>query len=236
MPNTEIQFLEGPHSRWKEFRFVLKVMVDFFRGLRALHFTGPAVTVFGSARLGETTPEYQATSNLSGKLALLGFTILTGGGPGLMEAANRGAKAVGGRSVGCNIVLPKEQSHNAYLDKWVNIRYFFVRKTLLVKYSYAFVVMPGGFGTLDELFEAATLIQTGKIFDFPVVIFDTQYHQHLQEHFQNMLTRGVITAKEMEFILFTDDADEAVKFIEERSILKFELRKYQPQRWLFEGR
>jgi uncharacterized protein (TIGR00730 family) len=169
-------------------------------------------------------------------LALLGFTIVTGGGPGLMEAANRGAKAVGGRSVGCNIVLPKEQSHNAYLDKWVNIRYFFVRKTLLVKYSYAFVVMPGGFGTLDELFEAATLIQTGKIFDFPVVIFDTQYHQHLQEHFQNMLTRGVITAKEMEFILFTDDADEAVKFIEERSILKFELRKYQPQRWLFEGR
>jgi uncharacterized protein (TIGR00730 family) len=236
MPNSEIQFLEGPHSRWQEFRFILKVLVDFIRGLRALHFTGPAVTVFGSARLGEDTSEYQATSTLSGKVALLGFTILTGGGPGLMEAANRGAKAVGGRSVGCNIVLPKEQSHNPYLDKWVNIRYFFVRKILLVKYSYAFIVMPGGFGTLDELFEAATLIQTGKIKNFPIVIFDTKYHHELQEHFTAMINRGVITAPEMEFILFTDNADEAVTFIEEHSIIKFDLRKYRPQRWLFEGR
>src|SRR6476660_6761197 len=111
---------------------------------------------------------YKQARKLAGEIALLGFTIITGGGPGIMEAANRGAKDVGGRSVGCNIVLPHEQHHNKYLDRWVNIKYFFVRKTLLIKYSYAFVVMPGGFGTLDEYFEALTLIQTKMISEFPI--------------------------------------------------------------------
>lgn len=234
MSNTEIQFLEGPRSRWKEFRFVVKVLIDFIRGLRALHFTGPAVTIFGSARLDESTPAYQQTRQLAGELAKLGLTILTGGGPGLMEAANRGAKEVGGRSVGCNIILPHEQRPNPYLDKWVNMRYFFVRKTLLVKYSYAFVVMPGGFGTLDELFEAATLIQTGKIHDFPVVIFDRQFHAQLLAHFQLMLEAGTISPHDLDFLLFTDDIQEAVNFIEQRSIAKFKLRQYQPQPWLLE--
>ena len=131
--------------------------------------SGPCVTIFGSARFKEDSEYYQLTRKFSAEVAKLGFTILTGGGPGLMEAANRGAKDVGGRSVGCNIVLPMEQKPNPYLDKWVNMKHFFVRKTLLIKYSYAFVIMPGGFGTLDELFEAMTLIQTKKINDFPVI-------------------------------------------------------------------
>ena len=159
---SEIRFLQGPQNRWQEFTFAVKVLFEFIKGFRALHFAGPCVTIFGSARFKDGHPYYDITEILSGRIAQLGFTIMTGGGPGIMEAANKGAKAVGGRSVGCNIVLPMEQEPNPYLDKWVNIRYFFVRKTLLIKYSYAFVVMPGGFGTLDEYFEALTLIQTKK--------------------------------------------------------------------------
>src|SRR5690606_19893038 len=139
--------------------FTLKILFEFIRGFRALHFVGPCVTVFGSARFKEDHPAYEQARQVGAGLAKLGFTVMTGGGPGIMEAANRGAKDVGGRSVGCNIVLPFEQTANPYLDRWVNIRYFFVRKVLLTKYSYGFVVMPGGFGTLDEYFEALTLIQ-----------------------------------------------------------------------------
>src|SRR5687768_13985832 len=134
---SEIKFLEGPQSRWKEFKFTLKVLIDFIRGFRTLHFAGPCVTIFGSARFKEDHPYYKQTQEVAGEIAKLGFTIMTGGGPGIMEAANRGAKDVGGKSVGCNIELPHEQSHNPYLDKWVNIKFFFVRKTLLIKYSYA---------------------------------------------------------------------------------------------------
>ena len=162
---------------------------------------------------------------------------MTGGGPGVMEAANRGAKDVGGRSVGCNIVLPQEQNHNPYLDKWVNIKYFFVRKTLLIKYSYAFVVMPGGFGTLDEYFEALTLIQTKMLLEFPVIIFDKAYHKDLLEHIDKMKERGTIAAEDLKLCLFTDSIDEAVKHIQENSIKKFGLRAAEKQRssgWLFE--
>jgi uncharacterized protein (TIGR00730 family) len=162
MPLPEIQFLEGPRSRWLDFKFVVKVCLEFIRGFRSLHFAGPCVCVFGSARFAEESQHYKDARAISAEIAKLGFTIITGGGPGIMEAANRGAKDVGGRSLGCNILLPMEQEPNPYLDKWVNIRYFFVRKTLLIKYSYAFVIMAGGFGTLDELFEAMTLIQTKK--------------------------------------------------------------------------
>jgi predicted Rossmann-fold nucleotide-binding protein len=131
----EIKFLEGPRSRWEEFKFVVKVCIEFIRGFRALHFAGPCVTVFGSARFKEDHEYYALTRRLGAEVAKLGYTVMTGGGPGIMEAANRGAKEVGGRSVGCNIVLPHEQDPNPYLDKWVNMRYFFVRKTLLIKYS-----------------------------------------------------------------------------------------------------
>jgi uncharacterized protein (TIGR00730 family) len=234
---SEIKFLEGPQSRWEEFKFVVKVLIEFIKGFRALHFVGPCVTVFGSARFKDGHPYYEITEELSGKIAQLGFTIMTGGGPGIMEAANKGAKAVGGRSVGCNIVLPMEQKPNPYLDKWVSIRYFFIRKTLLLKYSYAFVVMPGGFGTLDEYFEALTLIQTKKISEFPIVIFDTVFHKELLEHIDLMKAKATISATDTQLFLVTDSIDEAVAYIQERSIVKFGLKHqkpYKPFRWLFE--
>lgn len=224
MSRREISFLEGPRSRWEDFRFVIRVCVEFIRGFRALHFSGPCVTVFGSARFKEGSPFYELTRKFSAEVAQLGFTILTGGGPGLMEAANRGAKDVGGRSVGCNIVLPMEQEPNPYLDKWVNIRYFFVRKTLLIKYSYAFVIMPGGFGTLDELFEAMTLIQTGKIQDFPVIIIGKEYHQELVGHIEKMRGHKTISNEDLKLFLVTDSIEEAVGLIKQ-SIRKYGLTK-----------
>ena len=182
MEITEIKFLAGPQNKWREFKFAFSVLIEFIKGFRALYNVGPCVTIFGSARYKEDHQYYKQTQTIAGEIAKLGFTIMTGGGPGIMEAANRGAKEVGGKSVGCNIVLPHEQAHNPYLDKWVNIKYFFVRKTLLIKYSYAFVVMPGGFGTLDEYFEALTLIQTKKLSEFPIIIFDIEFHKKIMEH------------------------------------------------------
>ncbi len=213
MSKREIQFLEGPRSRWQDFKFVLKVCAEFIRGFRALHFVGPCVTIFGSARFKEDSEYYDLTRRFAAEVSKLGFTILTGGGPGLMEAANRGARDVGARSVGCNIVLPMEQEPNPYLDKWVNMRYFFVRKTLLIKYSYAFVIMPGGFGTLDELFEAMTLIQTGKIKSFPVIIFCKDYHKEMIEHIEKMRVMKTISEEDLELFLVTDSIEEATALI-----------------------
>jgi uncharacterized protein (TIGR00730 family) len=213
MSKPEIQFLEGPSSRWQDFKFVLKVCVEFIRGFRALNFIGPCVTIFGSARFKEDSEYYDLTRRFAAEVSKLGFTILTGGGPGLMEAANRGARDVGARSVGCNIVLPMEQQPNPYLDKWVNMRYFFVRKTLLIKYSYAFVIMPGGFGTLDELFEAMTLIQTGKIMAFPVIIFCKDYHKEMIEHIEKMRVMKTISEEDLELFLVTDSIEEATALI-----------------------
>ncbi len=237
MTKSEISFLKGPQSRWEEFTFTVRVVLDFIRGFRALHFVGPCVTFFGSARYGEGHDYYQLTREAAGEVARLGFTIMTGGGPGLMEAANRGAREVGGRSVGCNIVLPREQHQNPYLDKWVNIRYFFVRKTLLVKYSFGFVVVPGGFGTLDELFEALTLTQTKKIHQFPIIILGKEYHHDLLAHIEKMSVAGTISKEDMSLILVTDSIEEAVTFIKEQSIKKYGLvpqRKRRPSWWLFE--
>jgi uncharacterized protein (TIGR00730 family) len=235
IPKNEILFLDGPRSRWQDFKFVIKVCIEFVRGFRALHFVGPCVTIFGSARFGEESPYYQLTRKLSGEIAKLGYTIMTGGGPGIMEAANRGAREAGGKSVGCNIVLPMEQEPNPYLDKWVNIRYFFVRKTLLIKYSYVFVIMPGGFGTLDELFEAMTLIQTKTIKDFPVIIFCKDYHKDMLEHIEQMKIRKTISPEDLSLFLVTDSIDEAVTHIQ-NSIRKFNLQpaKPHPLRWLLE--
>lgn len=228
MTKSEIRFLEGPQSRWQEFTFTLKVLIDFIKGYRALHFAGPCVTIFGSARFKEDHPDYQKAREIGAEMAKLGFTVMTGGGPGIMEAANRGAKDVGGKSVGCNIVLPMEQDPNPYLDRWVNIRYFFVRKTLLIKYSYAFIVMPGGLGTMDEYFEALTLIQTGKINRFPVVLFDKEFHKPLMDHMENMRQQGTISESDMSLFLFTDSVEEAVAYIREHGILKFGLTYRQP--------
>ncbi len=237
MNKFEIQFLDGPQSRWKEFKFAIKTMVELIKGFRALHFVGPCITVFGSARFKEGHPYYEFTRNAAASFAKLGFTILTGGGPGLMEAANRGAKDVGGRSVGCNIKLPIEQHPNPYLDKWVDMKHFFLRKVLLVKYSFAFVVMPGGYGTLDEFFEALTLIQTHKIKDFPVIIFGKEYHTALIEHIERMKQNATIAEQDTHLYLVTDDIAEATKLIEERSIKQYGLKpktKYKPLKWLFE--
>lgn len=237
MNKSEIKFLEGPQSRWKELKLAVEVFIEFIKGFRALHFVGPCVTIFGSARFKDDHPYYEITEELSGKIARLGFTIMTGGGPGIMEAANKGAKDVGGRSVGCNIVLPHEQKPNPYLDKWVNIKFFFVRKTLLIKYSYAFVVMPGGFGTLDEFFESLTLIQTKKIEQFPVVIFDKEFHKDLLKHIEKMKSEGTISAEDDKLFLVTDSVDEAVNFIQQNTIAKYNLRPekpYKPFGWLFE--
>ena len=237
MTRSEIKFLEGPQSRWEEFKFSYKVLLEFIKGFRALTFVGPCVTIFGSARFKENHPYYTKTVELSGRIAQLGFTIMTGGGPGIMEAANKGAKEVGGRSVGCNIVLPHEQKPNPYLDKWVNIKYFFVRKTLLIKYSYAFVVMPGGFGTLDEYFEALTLIQCKKISEFPIVIFDKEFHNELIQHINLMKQKGTISEADDDLFLFTDSVDEAVAYIQDNTVKKFDLkheRAYKPFGWLFE--
>lgn len=221
----ETEFLEGPHSRWKEFRFLVKVMLQFLHGLRKLHFIGPCVTVFGSARFSEAHPYYQLARKLGQEIAGLGFTIITGGGPGIMEAANRGAREAGGRSVGCNIKLPKEQQPNKYLDRWITLDYFFVRKTLLSKYSYAFIVMPGGYGTLDEFFEAITLIQTGKFQRFPVVLMGTDFHQDLYDHLQRLVKEKTIDAADLRLFLFTDSLEAAIAHIEKHAIEGFGLKK-----------
>ena len=176
--------LEGPHSRTREFWIVVRAFRDFIAGFRALHFVGPCVTVFGSARFPPAHPYYALARDVGAAVTRVGFTVMTGGGPGLMEAANRGAREAGGRSVGCNIELPFEQAPNEYLDRSVTCHYFFVRKVLLFKYSYAFIALPGGLGTLDELTEALTLVQTGKIANFPIVLIGCEVLAAVCRHAQ----------------------------------------------------
>lgn len=237
MNQSEIVFLDGPQSRWKELKFAFRTMVELVKGFRALHFIGPCITVFGSARFKEDHPYYELTRKAAAAFASLGFTILTGGGPGLMEAANRGAKDVNGRSVGCNIKLPVEQRPNPYLDKWIYMQHFFIRKILLVKYSFAFVVMPGGYGTMDEYFEALTLIQTHTIRDFPVIIFGKEYHKELIAHIESMNKNATINNADTHLFIVTDSIDEAVQLIIEKSIKQFNLHpksKIKPFKWLLE--
>ncbi|RMA58771.1 hypothetical protein BXY75_2148 [Ulvibacter antarcticus] len=238
LQKNESSFLQGPRSRFKEFIFTLKVQYNFIRAFRKMHFIGPCVTVFGSARFDENSEHYKNAEKIGAALSKLGFSIMTGGGPGIMEAANKGAYEAGGYSVGVNIILPFEQNPNPYLHKWIDIPYFFVRKFLLIKYSYAFVVMPGGMGTLDELFEAITLIQTKMIQNFPVVIFDSEYHKELCHHIQLMAENESISPEDMELLFVTDSAEEVVKHIEVHAIKKFGLvkKKYQPKWWYGENR
>lgn len=218
---TEKIFLEGPRSRWMEFSFSLKVLFEFIRGFRALHFVGPCVAVFGSARVAEQTPFYEEARAIGSRLAGMGFSVITGGGGGIMEAANRGARENKGISIGCNIKLPKEQRPNPYMDKWFECKYFFVRKVLMFKYSQAFVIMPGGIGTMDEFFEALTLIQTHKIVDFPIVIFGKTYWEPLMPLFHQMLHSSMIDPDDLKYVLFTDSQDEAMEHIRTVALEKY---------------
>ena len=225
----EIQFLEGPQTRRFETARVWRIAMEFIRGFRALHFVGPCVTVFGSARFPQDHPSCVAARQIGALLAEAGFTVMTGGGPGIMEAANRGAKDVGGRSVGCNIELPMEQSANPYVDRFVTFRYFFVRKVMLVKYSYAFVVLPGGFGTMDEVFETLTLVQTRKVSQFPIVLVGCEFWNPLIEFFRTTLVRaGTISAEDLNLVHVTDSPADAVEHVKRVAIERFEL-KYGPK-------
>ena len=220
----ERKFLRGPHARLSEFIFIFKVLKELIRGIRALHFVGPCVTIFGSARFTEEHKYYQLAQKTGAAVSSMGFTIMTGGGPGIMEAANRGAKEALGNSVGCNIVLPMEQGPNPYLDKWVDIKYFFVRKVLLTKYSYAFIVLPGGFGTLDELFESLTLIQTEKVERFPVILMGKDFYQKLYEQIQFMAEKGTINKEDLDLFILTDSVEDCVDHLKKFSIEQFGLK------------
>lgn len=223
---SEREFLAGPHSRIREFLFVVRVMTEFIRGFRILHFVGPCITVFGSARFKEDHPHYQLARAVGARLAEMGFTVMTGGGPGIMEAANRGAKEAGGTSIGLNIELPFEQHANPWLDVMVMFEHFFVRKVMLVKYSLGFVVMPGGFGTMDELFEAITLIQTKKITNFPIVLMGKEYYAEVVEAINNrMVKEGTISKEDLDLFLVTDSIDEMEDFLRARVVKRFGLKQ-----------
>src|SRR5437870_11535438 len=209
-PDGAPEFLES--DPWR----VLRIQAEFIEGFDALATVGPAVTFFGSARVGETDPMYGAARQLAAELARAGFAIITGGGPGIMEAANRGAREGNGLSVGCNIELPFEQSLNQYVDLGIEFHYFFVRKTMFVKYAEAFVIFPGVFGTLDELFDSLTLIQTGRIIHFPVVLFGADYWRGLLEWIRGrVLAERKISTDDMDLMVVTDDIQYAADVVQQ---------------------
>ncbi len=208
LERSAIEELSHHADPWR----VLRILSEFVEGFDALNEVGPAVTVFGSARAKPTDPYYKSGMAVGAALARRGFAVITGGGPGIMEAVNRGCHEAGGLSVGCNIELPHEQSLNKYVDLGVEFRYFFVRKNMFVKYARGFVIFPGGFGTLDELFESLTLAQTGKIDHFPIVLFGTEYWGGLIDWMRKVvLPTGAIAAGDLKLLSFTDDPDEAAE-------------------------
>jgi uncharacterized protein (TIGR00730 family) len=228
--------LAGAQRRGSELARALRIFAELLRGFRALHFVGPCVTVFGSSRTPPDDPYYELARAVGRELAAAGFATMTGGGPGIMEAANRGAREAGGLSIGCNIELPHEQESNPYLDREVEFRYFFVRKLMLVKYSYGFVIFPGGFGTMDELFETATLIQTGKIPDFPLVVMGSEFWDELFDFLKRrMVPAGTIDAADLDRIHCTDSPADAVRYILDEALEDHGLRqRMEPRRALGE--
>src|SRR3990167_5676894 len=207
-------FFEGRDSWIKETIRLFRIIKEFVKGFRKLQFLGPAVTIFGSARFPQNHPYCQLAQKVAEKLSEKGFTIVTGGGSGIMESANHGAKNLKGRSIGITINLPTELAPNPYLDLFLRFRYFFARKVMLVKYSHAFVIFPGGYGTMDELFEALTLIQTNKVYDFPVVLMCKDFWEDLVKWIhENLVGQGAIDEKDYRLIKVTDDPDEAVEYI-----------------------
>ena len=192
----------------------LRILAEFVEGFDALADVGPAVSVFGSARITSSSPYYEQARQLGKMLARAGYAVITGGGPGIMEAANRGCQEGGGLSIGCNIELPHEQGLNPYVDLGVEFRYFFVRKVMFVKYADAFVIFPGGYGTLDELFEALTLIQTQKVQDFPLILIGTDYWGGMIDWIRaSLLKESAINPEDVDLLRLTDDPKEAVRII-----------------------
>lgn len=229
--------LRGPQRRFTELLVAFSAFAEMIRGFRQLHFVGPCVTVFGSARFPEDHPCYTLGRSVGAELARVGFTVMTGGGPGIMEAANRGARDVGGRSVGCNILLSHEQQANPYLDRVIVFRHFFVRKFMLRKYSYAFVVLPGGFGTMDEVFETLTLIQTTKMEAFPIVLMGRAYWEPLLAFLHMMVDQRTIDAADLDRIVVTDDPVAAAAAVRDAGVGHFGLtygEAPRPRWWLFE--
>jgi uncharacterized protein (TIGR00730 family) len=214
IPPKEAVYLEGPKSRGYELGFAYRVFKQFIQAFRTLHFVGPCITVFGSARYQNDHKYYKKAEEFGKRIAELGFTTMTGGGPGIMEAANKGAFQNGGRSVGCNIQLPFEQKANPFLHKSFTFEHFFVRKVALIKYSYAFIILPGGFGTMDEFFETLTLIQTKSITQFPVVLYGKEYYKTLVEMIEWMAEQGTVSKEDLNLVLITDDIDEAMTHIQ----------------------
>jgi uncharacterized protein (TIGR00730 family) len=203
----------------------LRILAEFVEGFDALADIGPAITVFGSARVDEGDPAYQMAREIGQLLAKEGYAVITGGGPGVMEAANRGCQEGGGLSVGCNIELPHEQSINSYVDLGVEFRYFFARKTMFVKYADGFVILPGGYGTMDELFEALTLIQTGKIKGFPVVLVGTAFFGGMMEWIKvKLLGEGMISPEDIDLVQLTDDPNEVIDIVRRAGRRRDELR------------
>jgi uncharacterized protein (TIGR00730 family) len=232
----EIDFLNGPLSRLKELSSVFSIAKEFIKGFRTLHFVGPCVTVFGSARFKEDHPYYHIAREYGALIAKHNLTTLTGGGPGIMEAANRGAFEKGGKSVGINIVLPHEQKANEFIQVGLEMEHFYVRKTMLIKYSLAFIVMPGGMGTLDELFETITLIQTQKIKKIPIVLHGVEYWQNLMFFIDKMAEEGTIAYEDKKLIYLTDNVNEGMQFLIQ-NINSIDLKKQKDlakkSYWLF---
>ena len=236
IPPKSHVYLDGPKSRGFELSFAFRVFWQFIHGFRKLHFIGPCITVFGSARFNETHKYYIAAREFGKKIAELGFVTMTGGGPGIMEAANRGAFENGGISVGCNIQLAFEQMPNPYMNKSITFEHFFVRKVLLVKYSYAFIILPGGFGTMDEFFETLTLIQTKTITQFPIVLFGKEYYKELWDVLEHMANNGSIAKEDLSLVLLTDDINEAMLHIRTYISKNYKVKPRKRSPWLMERR
>ena len=217
---AEKAFLSGRRSREADLESAVRFFLEFLRGFESFDFDEPCVTVFGSSRFPETHRYYRLAREVGAALARAGFAVMTGGGSGIMEAANRGAKDAGGLSLGCNITLPREQKPNTYLDKFIQFDHFFARKVMLVKYSTAFVVMPGGFGTLDETFEIATLMQTNKLERFPLIAVGTDFWSPLISFARDtMIREGTLSVEDAQFVQRVDTAEDVVRIIREAGLL-----------------
>ena len=234
IPPKQHVYLEGPKPRTYELLFAFRVFKQFVKGFRNLHFVGPCITVFGSARFKDEHSYYELARECGKRIAGLGFTTMTGGGPGIMEAANRGAFESGGYSVGCNIQLPFEQKANPYLHKSITFEHFFVRKVLLVKYSYAFIILPGGVGTMDEFFETLTLVQTGTITQFPIVLIGKAYYQPLIDYMRLMVEQKTIGEHDLDLVLLTDNVDEAMEHISKYIKTNYAVKPRRKRWWFFE--